>query len=207
MNWKAGGLVHAVLACAAGLTVAGGSAVHAEAARPKCLESDAFIVIARDSSEAAGQDIIARSRQANGKAGASDAGKGTGRAACVFRPAASDLRIARGDDNYWVMSLQGTLLVLDQSTGPSPRGLAVFDLAKGGKVWSASYDDQVAAPKVTADGITFWQYLHEAKPAECRDYKKIKAQSFTPAMIVETRLAFDGLRMTTSGAPRCVAEQ
>lgn len=186
------------------LSVAGAGPASAAAAT-KCAQSASYLVFARDAAADAGEDIVVRARPgADSNAASGTASAGT--AACVYKRQSGDIQIAKGADSYWLIGIEGDRLVLDQGTGPSPRGLAIFDLPTKKKVYSAQYD-QDATPALSAAGVTFMKRLREARKPECRDFDTFKQQGFTPVMVVSTTVSPSTLAETTSGKPQCVSEQ
>jgi hypothetical protein len=188
MRWKSLVLALAQMAQA-------GTGLAATAPAVTCIENDDFVVMSREGPDV-GSDIIAR-KKPNPRA----------KASCVFKVQPSDYKIAKAGEAKYVKALQGNMLVLDQGTGPSPRGLSVVDLLRRKKVWSGEYYNEEEDAKTGPQGVTFWRYLGPGKEPQCEDYKKIVAQSFTPLMVIKGTLSFPGLQFKPQGAAKCVIGQ
>ena len=171
------------------------AAALAAAQSVKCTENENFIVIARDGPDVGSQIIVRKKSDPHAKI------------KCAFSPQPSDYIAAKNGDAKYVLALQGKFLILDQGTGPSPRGLSVIDLSQRKEVWSGEYYDEEAGVKVEPQGVTFWRALGEAKPAECPDYQKITAQSFTPLLVVKGTLGFSDFQFKPITAKKCVIGQ
>jgi hypothetical protein len=161
----------------------------------KCTENESFIVSARDGADVGSQIIVRKKSDPHAKI------------KCAFSPQPSDYIAAKNGEAKYVLSLQGNFLILDQGTGPSPRGLSVIDLPHRKQVWSGEYYDEEAGVRVEPQGIIFWRALGEAKPADCPDYRKITAQSFTPILVVKGILGFSDFRFKPTSAKKCVIGQ
>jgi hypothetical protein len=161
----------------------------------KCTENESFIVSARDGADVGSQIIVRKKSDPHAKI------------KCAFSPQPSDYIAAKNGEAKYVLSLQGNFLILDQGTGPSPRGLSVIDLPRRKQVWSGEYYDEEAGVRVEPQGIIFWRALGEAKPADCPDYRKITAQSFTPILVVKGILGFSDFRFKPTSAKKCVIGQ
>jgi hypothetical protein len=172
-----------------------GTGLAAPAPAVTCFENDDFVVISREGVDV-GSDIIAHKKSAPHT-----------KASCVFKVRPSDYKIAKGGEAKYVKALQGDMLVLDQGTSPSPRGLSVVDLSRRKEVWSGEYYDQEEDAKTGPQGVTFWRYLGPGKEPQCKDYKKIVAQSFTPLMVIKGTLSFPGLQFKPQSAAKCVIGQ
>lgn len=83
----------------------------------------------------------------------------------------------------------------------------MIDLSQRKEVWSGEYYDEEVGVKVEPQGVTFWRALGKATPAECPDYRKITAQSFTPLLVVKGTLGFSDFQFKPITAKKCVIGQ
>jgi hypothetical protein len=111
------------------------------------------------------------------------------------------------DDESSFMGKVGRYLIIDQGTGPEPRGLVLLDFATRQSVYSDSYD----SPMAVRDGVLhYWRPIPvEANKTNCAEYDDIVSKGFEPAIerYVELDLRSATLVRTESTKLRCHADQ
>lgn len=175
-----------VSGCLAGPALAAPSAA-------KCLSSDDFFVVYRESNLGPGSDILARRKGAETPA------------PCAFAKAPGDFEVGAKDEADYVVGLSGRILVVDRGTGPS-RKLVLYDLAARKAVQTLSYDSS-SPVKVEPGVVVFSAITGPASAKTCPKFKDYAKQGLGAAMSVETRIALPSLARSTSGPARCVAQQ
>lgn len=159
----------------------------------KCLTSDDFLVVYRESNLGPGSDILARRKSADASA------------SCAFAKASGDFEVGAKDDADYVVGLSGRILVMDRGTGPS-RKLVLYDLAARKALQTLSYDSS-SPVKVEPGVVVFSAITGRASAKTCPKFKDYAKQGLGAAMSVETRIALPSLARSTSGPARCVAQQ
>ncbi len=160
---------------------------------PKCLTSDDFFVVYRESQLGPGSDILARRKGPDAPT------------TCTFAKVAGDFEVGGKDDADYVLGLSGRMLVMDRGTGPT-RMLVIYDLAARKAVLTLGYDSS-APVKVEAGAVIFSAITGKATAKTCPKFKEYTKQGLDAAMTVETRIALPSLARSTSGAARCIAQQ
>ena len=162
-------------------------------AAPKCLTSDDFFVVYRESHLGPGSDIVARRRGPDTPT------------TCTYAKEPGDFEPGARDDADYVVGLSGRMLVVDRGTGPS-RKLVIYDLAARKAALTLSYDSS-SPVKVEPGVVMFSAITGRATPKTCPKFNEYAKQGLGAAMTIPTRIALPSLARSTSGAARCVAQQ
>jgi hypothetical protein len=166
----------------------------APAAGSSCLENDRFIVISH-SGEGAGNQIIVRAKSGLAV-----------RNACAFNETPADYHLARSGEGKYALGLRRNFLILDEGTGPSLRWLRIVDLSARREVWRVQYVPE-PAPRLSGHGVIFSKFLRTARKNDCRNYRRIVSQGFTPLYVIKGEISLPGLIFTAAGPAACLAGQ
>ena len=103
------------------------------------------------------------------------------------------------------MALENNFLILDEGTGPFPRGLLIYDLSSRKKVLEDSYSEPF---NIKNNIINYWtETTIKANEENCSTYK-VNEENFMGSAI-ETRVSLDLLTLVKKelGEYRCSATQ
>jgi hypothetical protein len=169
------------------------AAAAAQAGELRCHESAQFRVVERAVATGPGTDFLVRPLSP----GVSDA-------PCRYNPGPGDFVIGHADAERF-LALEGSLLVIDNGTGPDGRELIVWDLAERRKLLHERYGGLVAAD---ATQIVFWRPTR-TQPTErnCPQLAQWKAQLLGAAIEVQARLRLADRRLETLAITRCAPRQ
>ena len=111
------------------------------------------------------------------------------------------------DDESTFLGKVGRFLIIDQGTGPEPRGLVLLEFATRRSAYSDLYD----LPIAVRDGVLhYWRPTDiKATKTNCPKYDQIVSDGFIPAIerYVEIDLNTAALVRTESQKLRCHADQ
>lgn len=122
---------------------------------------------------------------------------------CNFHIEPEDMEI-RNENAEHFLALEGSLLILDSGTAPGPRGLILWDIEKGIKVYSGSYSGPY---RIERNGMYFWLHSGDATDANCAQAVRWREQGLGAAIETEVWLGFADYRLVQGTAKRCVARQ
>jgi hypothetical protein len=165
----------------------------APAAGSSCLENDHFMVISH-SGDGIGNQIIARAKSSL-----------AARNACAFNDTPADYHVAQSGEAKYALGLRRNFLILDEGTGPSLRWLRIVDLSARREVWRAQYVPE-PAPRLSRHGVIFSKYLRTARKNDCRNYRRIVSQGFTPLYVTKGEISLPDLSFK-AGPAACLAGQ
>jgi hypothetical protein len=101
--------------------------------------------------------------------------------------------------------LAGDFLTLDIGTAPYPRGLHVYDLRTGERVYSDAYNQPL---DVTDVAIKYWQPIPTpATASNCPQYQELTSQGLGAGLEREVVLTLATLKVSAIGKERCSARQ
>ncbi|MEW6255666.1 MAG: hypothetical protein AB1592_06895 [Pseudomonadota bacterium] len=149
-------------------------------------------MVYREKTNAVGSDILVQAL--NGKA-----------RKCAFDRKEGDYKIGGADDADYVLGLSGTVLVLDQGTGPD-RTLALYDLQARKVILNQDYDDSEPV-KVEPGQVTFRAVTGPANASNCPEFKSFEANGLGAALTQAAVVSLPGAKLALSGKPGCIARQ
>lgn len=174
--------------------LAGAPAAAAPQSPAKCLSSDGFLVIHRDSTLGPGSDILVRPVPA-----------GAAAPECIYKKTPGDVEVSSPNEADYVVGAAGRFLVMDRGTGPS-RNLVIYDMAARKPVLTQAYDGETPV-KITAEAVTFSAIVGPATAKTCPKFQEYTKQGLTPVLTSETSVRLPSLARTKSAATRCAAQQ
>ena len=128
---------------------------------------------------------------------------------CTYTVGEGDFEIKNGSAEYF-LALENDFLILDSGTGPSPRGLIVYDLTKRSKVFSDMYVrvDSTNPVSVHDNEIEYWAKTSEEVTADnCPELAMHEKDGLGSVIASHTRLNLLGMTKEELGERRCVAVQ
>ena len=158
-----------------------------------CVGNDKYFVISADRTDDVGTDILVKYKSSSSQ-----------NISCEYLKKDKDFEI-KDEGAVYVMALENNFLILDEGTGPFPRGLIIYDLSSRKKVLEDSYSEPV---NIKNNIINYWtETTIKANEENCSTYKVNKANFLGSA--IETRVSLDLLTLVTKelGEYRCSATQ
>jgi hypothetical protein len=107
----------------------------------------------------------------------------------------------------WFLAMKEHDLLIDEGTGPGPRGLVIYDLAKSDTVLSTDYCDDLPVYIDHTSRLIFWNATWTATRATCPDYDKIEKEGLEPIMVEKCSFDLLGSSLKRLHEVRCVATQ
>ncbi|TCT04188.1 hypothetical protein [Aquabacter spiritensis] len=175
------------------LVLLAGGVAEAAAPRPKCLAAPGLQVVYAERADSVGSTILVQSLK-----------PGETRP-CGFQKRAGDYAVGGPDDADYVLGLAGSILVLDQGTGPD-RTLALYDLAARRVALTRAYDSD-APVAITPTQISFAGIVGPATAATCPAFREYKKNGLEAVLVREVTVRLPCLAETAAGAPRCIPQQ
>jgi hypothetical protein len=154
-----------------------------------CHDGPHHRVIERVATDGPGADLLVRTKAAG---------------ACEFKPQAGDWRLPRSDAERF-KAFAGTLILIDNGTGPSGRQLLIADPAQRQLVRRLAYTKLVSADAQT---VVVWRATQRpATPENCPQLQAWKAQLLSATIEEKVQLTLPALRETVLPEQRCTARQ
>ena len=123
---------------------------------------------------------------------------------CEYLKAPQDLEVKNIFSQYF-FGIRGSLLFIDDGSGPDPRGLKVYDLNSRKKVFSGIYSRPIV---ITGDhSVRYWLERGDATEEDCPEYSEIKKHALFPYIEDEVTLNLSTKSMKRTGRQRCVGGQ
>lgn len=122
---------------------------------------------------------------------------------CAYRVQSGDFEILNETAEYF-LGLQDHLLILDSGTGPSPRGLIIWDIAKRQKIYIGSYVEPI---EIFPDKLVFWTESAIANEKNCPDQSRWQANGLGAAIETQVKLTLPELNIIKLTDTRCSPRQ
>jgi hypothetical protein len=120
---------------------------------------------------------------------------------CEYTATSDSFEISNADEADYFLALTGHYLVLDEGTGPDPRGLIVYDLNAKEKVYSGQYAKPFSAE---GDKLTFWLPTTDVPTADnCPDLAQYTQNGLGAIIEAQTTLDLSTLSKVSLGEMRC----
>ena len=158
-----------------------------------CVGNDKYFVISADHTDDVGTDILVKYKSSSSQ-----------NISCEYLKKDKDFEI-KDEGAVYIMALENNFLILDEGTGPFPRGLIIYDLSSRKKVLENSYLEPV---NIKNNIINYWtETTINANEENCSTYKVNKANFLGSA--IETRVSLDLSTLVKKelGEYRCSATQ
>ena len=158
-----------------------------------CVGNDKYFVISADRTDDVGIDILVKYKSSSSQ-----------NISCEYLKNDKDFEI-KDEGAAYIMALENNFLILDEGTGPFPRGLIIYDLSSRKKVLEDSYLEPV---NIKNNIINYWtETTINANEENCSTYK-LNEENFMGSAI-ETRVSLDLLTLVKKelGEYRCSATQ
>ena len=158
-----------------------------------CVGNDKYFVISADRTDDVGTDILVKYKSSSSQ-----------NISCEYLKNDKDFEI-KDEGAAYIMALENNFLILDEGTGPFPRGLIIYDLSSRKKVLEDSYLEPV---NIKNNIINYWtETTIKANEENCSTYK-LNEENFMGSAI-ETRVSLDLLTLAKKelGEYRCSATQ
>ncbi len=151
--------------------------------KERCVNNDKYYVIGRPLIDSVGSDYLIKYK---------DSEKDVFE--CEYNFENGDFEIKNGYAQY-ILALEDDFLIFDQGTGPEPRLLIVYDLAKKEKVYENLYSKPISIEDNT---ISFWATTDDLVTKEnCPRLEEMKRDGF--GSIIETRVSLDLQNLIVEG--------
>ena len=109
------------------------------------------------------------------------------------------------DSDEFFYGLQQHFLFIDAGTYVGVRGLVVYDLTKGDKVFSTDYSDQPENPFLdSAFSVVFWEPVGPADSSNCSEFNNILKDELVPNIAKKCSFHLLKKLKTQLGETRCV---
>jgi hypothetical protein len=115
--------------------------------------------------------------------------------------------VATRDETAYFLGKIGDYLIMDEGTGPPPRGLMLFSLSAGKPVLGDSYDPPI---DVHGTKIRYWRTLKiQPTPENCPSYEETMKASLEPVIeaFAQIDLAGPHVHVQESNQRRCTSTQ
>ena len=158
-----------------------------------CVGDDAYFVISKDKNDMVGSNILIKKKSSSNQS-----------ITCEYTPAYGDFQITDEFADY-VLALENNLLILDEGTGPSPRGLVIYNLDTSKKVYTGIYSTPI---DIENNSIYYWSGTKTPVTTEnCPDSKEWEKDGLGSAIEEYVSLDLTTLTETKLGQFRCSARQ
>jgi hypothetical protein len=122
---------------------------------------------------------------------------------CIYAPDKNDFEIKNEWAEYYA-GIKGDLLLLDNSTGPGPSGLTIWDLQKREKVFEGSWSDTEESSDST---LVYWLETGEATEINCPELKEWMSHGLGGAIETKVILNLSNFKITKTKETRCSSRQ
>jgi hypothetical protein len=160
-----------------------------------CYVYDRYVVKTTETADGVGEEIRVSLRGQSSAAAA----------ACDVKGAATHYLIENDDSNFF-FGISGDYLFVDVGTGPEPRELRIYDLARKKRVYTASYSE----PIKVSGGLTldYYQALEKELPrSQCPQAGKWEKEGLGFGFEQRVVLDLATLKEQKIGRPRCSPRQ
>lgn len=156
----------------------------------ECYTFPGYTLITRARAAAVGEDILIKHTDED--------------IPCVYEKVSGDIELASAEAMYALLII-GDKLLLDEGTAPPPRGLSVYDLAKGEVV----YTDRYNTPTEEGSGtFTYWQPIDTKPTAEnCPDLAMLEQNGLGAGIERRVILTLETLEVVDLKEVRCSPRQ
>lgn len=159
-----------------------------------CVSNDKYFIISKDAIDYAGSDILIKYKSSPNQ-----------QFSCQYVKEASDFEKLNNESVQYIIALEGDYLILDQGTGPDPRGLTVYDLSQKSNAFVDSYSEPI---EVKNHAISYWtETSTKPTPKNCPELSKNSANSFESAIENHVTLDLLTLKKKERGEQRCSSRQ
>ncbi len=179
----------------AGIAGAERPSAHQKKSKYECRAFSKYVVFTTPTEDGVGEDIRVSLRQPNATLNQS----------CNINTAKTLMMIANDDSNFF-FGLFGDYLFVDVGTGPEPRELRIYDLAKKKKIYTDSYAQPVKIS--SGPSLDFYRALENNLPKrDCPQAKKWEAGGLGYGFEQRVILDLTTLKAKPVGKPRCSPRQ
>jgi hypothetical protein len=161
-------------------------------ARTKCTTVGKNFVVTLDRENSVGQDILIKT------VGEDDVPM------CKYEKAEADFEIKNTDPEYF-KALDGKALVTDLGTSPTGRSVRLYDMTDKKLITEKQYfeDLKIASSTLVYLGLA----KAKADVKNCKDFKKITDDGFTPTLVVEKTVNLETFLVKEGKTTKCIASQ
>lgn len=158
----------------------------------ECHKTKGFMVVGRGVVDAVGTDFLIKPMAKKNLS-----------SPCEYSVQPGDFEIPNETAEYF-LGLQRDLLILDSGTGPSPRSLIIWDIAKRKKVYAGSYSEPL---KISPSKLVFWMESTPATEINCPEKSRWQADGLGAAIETKVKLSLLDFKIIKLTNTRCSPRQ
>ncbi len=158
----------------------------------ECHKTKDFMIVERSVFDAVGTDFLIKPRAKKNLS-----------SPCEYSVQPGDFEILNETAEYF-LGLQRDLLILDSGTGPSPRSLIIWDIAKRKKVYAGSYSEPI---KISPSKLVFWMESTLATEKNCPEKSRWQADGLGAAIETKVKLSLPDFKINKLSNTRCSPRQ
>ena len=159
-----------------------------------CFENAKYFIVSKRLTESVGSDILIKYKTSVNQ-----------NISCKYDKEDQDFEIKNNDGAQYVFALENNFLIIDEGTGPEPRGLTIFDLTKRQMVYNDSYSKPVT---IKNNKISYWSNTsEEATNENCSNLELNNSRGLGSAIDTYVILDLKTMSKTDTGQHRCSERQ
>jgi hypothetical protein len=159
----------------------------------KCVGNKNYFVAVKAHTGSVGSDFLIKSKSSEDQI-----------IPCEYVVESGDFEIKSENPDY-VLALENNFLILDEGTGPGPRGLIVYDLSIRKKIYEDMYLEPVTFQN---NSMNYWTGTTKKVTEEnCPEFKELKANGLGAAIEARVSLDLSSLSKKETREFRCSPRQ